>query len=380
MSTIKCMVKETSETSPNEPGIIDGDRNLLYSEFEQYVSGTAEKLWEAGCREGMRVAIILPDSWQYAVVMLALFRLKVVACPLNTASSFDDLVEVMRYLDCNIVIGTGQHQASSIEGACMLIDATSVISFFGSTPKFHADEYLSINQPATIMRSRHHDPARKFILHTFGNHYYSARGFNHSLRNSSHCRWLLTSPLSTLSGFSQMIRCLSTGATLVIPEANESLTDSVTNYEVTHMVIQPEQLHEIECNPAVFKRIQAIIIAGIETSADEAAECRKAGLPIRLAYVNEEAGYIVTLDSDTAPTSKLGTAGTAHHYCTVAISEEGEIILKGPILFSGYVQGDHIHNAIATDGWFGTGDLGLMDTEGYLTCLGKERAPCRKGL
>jgi acyl-CoA synthetase (AMP-forming)/AMP-acid ligase II len=51
--------------------------------------------------------------------------------------------------------------------------------------------------------------------------------------------------------------------------------------------------------------------------------------------------------------------------------EEGEIRVKGPMLFRGYVDSSLDADAFDEDGWFRTGDLGVQDAEGYIAITGR---------
>jgi long-chain acyl-CoA synthetase len=64
---------------------------------------------------------------------------------------------------------------------------------------------------------------------------------------------------------------------------------------------------------------------------------------------------------------KLGTVGKAVPYGEVRISPEGEILIRGDFVFMGYLnQPDKTAQTVDGDGWLHTGDVGLIDNEGYL--------------
>lgn len=71
---------------------------------------------------------------------------------------------------------------------------------------------------------------------------------------------------------------------------------------------------------------------------------------------------------------KVGTVGRAIPGCSVAIAEDGEILMRGVTLFEGYWHNDAAtKEAIDADGWFHTGDLGSIDSEGYVTITGRKK-------
>src|SRR5262249_23686942 len=64
---------------------------------------------------------------------------------------------------------------------------------------------------------------------------------------------------------------------------------------------------------------------------------------------------------------KLGTVGVARPDTEVRLSPEGEILLKGPHVFLGYFKNSAKTAETITDGWLPTGDVGVLDADGFLT-------------
>ncbi len=63
---------------------------------------------------------------------------------------------------------------------------------------------------------------------------------------------------------------------------------------------------------------------------------------------------------------KLGTVGVAAPRTEVRISPEGEILLKGPHVFMGYLNQPEKTAETVKDGWLHTGDVGFIDNQGYV--------------
>jgi long-chain acyl-CoA synthetase len=95
------------------------------------------------------------------------------------------------------------------------------------------------------------------------------------------------------------------------------------------------------------------------------------GIPLYQGYGLTESSPVIS--SNTPQYNKIGTCGKAFPGVEVKISEEGELLARGPNVMRGY----H-HDAAATaevidtEGWLYTGDLASIDEEGYISITGRK--------
>jgi long-chain acyl-CoA synthetase len=79
-------------------------------------------------------------------------------------------------------------------------------------------------------------------------------------------------------------------------------------------------------------------------------------------------------NTNTPDAQRIGTVGRPIPGCTIRIAPDGEVLVKGHMVFQGYW-----HNEAATkemideDGWLHTGDLGALDDEGFLAITGRKK-------
>jgi long-chain acyl-CoA synthetase len=97
------------------------------------------------------------------------------------------------------------------------------------------------------------------------------------------------------------------------------------------------------------------------------------GVPVFEGYGMTETSTIAT--SNNAVTGyRIGSVGKPVPGCKVRIAEDGEIMVQGPNIFQGYYKDDQATaEAIDRDGWLHTGDLGMIDDDGFVFITGRKK-------
>ena len=98
---------------------------------------------------------------------------------------------------------------------------------------------------------------------------------------------------------------------------------------------------------------------------------RGVGLTIHEGYGLTETSAAITVNQ--VGHVKIGTVGTLVPGNSLRVAEDGELLVRGGVVFSGYWGNERATAEAFSDGWFKTGDLGALDEGGFLTITGRKK-------
>jgi O-succinylbenzoic acid--CoA ligase len=358
-------VIEAAAEQPDQPALIRDGSALTFGELAARVLGRMRWLEAQGVMRGNEdspAALVASADEQFVEFLFALFEMGVPA-----------LLVHPRWTD---------HERSTL-----LRDLALSGSFAAPWPTLPAD---SGNVPA---RAPPLDDERALaILYTSGSSgapkgvVLSRRAFLASARASeanlgwqADDRWLLGLPPAHIGGLSVLTRCLLARRAVVLTQPKRhaagvdprSLADVIERERVTLLSLVPTQLArllELEppWNPPA--HVRAILLGGAAAPPPLIARARERGFPILTTYGLTEACSQVT--TQRLETPRLGAdAGQALPGIEVSATS-GQILVRGPVLFTRYFPSGS--PAPLRDGWFQTGDSGIVDADGVLHVIGRD--------
>jgi long-chain acyl-CoA synthetase len=118
-------------------------------------------------------------------------------------------------------------------------------------------------------------------------------------------------------------------------------------------------------------RVRTFISGGAPLGRELAEWYADVGIRIHEGYGLTETSPVIAVN--TPPNHRIGTVGKTLPNIDVRIAEDGEILVRGPSVFTGYWNRPEETKNALVDGWFKTGDIGKIDADGYLSVTDRKK-------
>ena len=387
MQTTHCPITIQTVQNGQAPALLLEDLQTIdYQTLDRWIATTSTKLLAKGIQKHQRIALISPNNPELLVLFFALLRIGAIPLPVPTRFPLSQIEKTLIPLQCTtwlIAQRYWQQYNTPLVKRYSLEGIVGSVHSQGSQKRRDRHEHqekgrlphiLPLDQDATILLTSGSSGTPKAVLHTYRNHLRSAQGSNQNIKLQPNDRWLMSLPLYHVAGIAIAFRCFIAGACIAYPTASESLRQAIQKRSVSHVSMVATQLHRfLEQKPKhVTTKLKAVLLGGSAISASLLSEAKQHDLPIFTSYGSTEMSSQITCTQAKKSSQPLDNSGKLLPYRRMKIATDGEIWVSGETRFKGYVEPNGIIQPFDGDGWFATGDLGEIDTEGQLQIIGRK--------
>jgi o-succinylbenzoate---CoA ligase len=369
-----------------------------FADLDRQATRLARQLATLGVHEGNRVALLAANSQSYVAFVHALTRLGAILVPLNLRLTLQELCWQLRDVHACLLVCDADYASLAHEigqAVPQLPLATlSTISHSGETVISDLPEsdislrtLIDLSAPQAIMYTSGTTGQPKGAIITYGMQWWNAVGSALNLGHNPGDRWLACLPLFHIGGLSILMRSVIYGISVVVHKKfdptgiNHAIfKDRITIISLVAVMLQ-HMLADLDTNSretSYPSTLRCILLGGGPAPYPLLEACVRRAIPVVQTYgLTEACSQAVTLSPADAM-RKIGSAGRPlppvqlrilHDHRSASPGEPGEIVLKGPTITPGYAGRPEATARAFQDGWFATGDIGYLDTDGYLYVL-----------
>ncbi|MEG0438142.1 MAG: long-chain fatty acid--CoA ligase [Solibacillus sp.] len=399
-------LERATQDFPNNLAIIDQGEEVTYTELNRKVDKFAAALHHRGFKKGDRVGVMLFNCKEYIIAYFGILRLGGIVVQLNPMYQQHELTIILRDAEPKWLI-CEYNQISKLED----IGYSSKLSII--TSDINSTEYLSLYDlieeenselPVIQINSREDLAALCYTGGTTGipkgvmsTHFNIVASFFHTcvtdqgVLERSNERYLGVFPMFHGAGMQMLINAIYHAA-IYIPIKHFRVEDAlptIRKYRPTYLSIPPSAYIALLNHPD-FKdddlsslKVCRSGSAPIPLEVQEAFE-QKTGIRICEAYGLTESNS-VAVRTFMKGNRKLGSVGLPVPNMDLKIvdvetgeeempvGESGEILLKSPQNMKGYWKNPEETARTIRDGWLHTGDIGVVDEDGFLYIVGRKK-------
>lgn len=422
--TLAQLFARRAHEHPERPAVVAAGRIVSYGQLEAQAAALAAALADLGIGEGDRIAVDLPNCPEWLVALLASAKLGAVVVPVSPRLNYHELKYQLRHAEVSCAVAVERYgnvdYLQLFESLITELPDLQYLVTVGDEELWYDDRIFQLEDllskgdgrpvptPAAL-----HDGADLALLYTSGTMgkpkgvRLGHRGIVETAVRTGEAielepsdRVLVAVPLFAIFGFSVAVGTLAAGATLVLQEqfdAPEALR-LIERERVSVLLGVPTIFHLLMREPTFdAARLRASglrtgVIAGSPVS-DELLRRVRRWCDVQVAYGLTETGPTVAVTRSADPDDKRsGTVGRplpgvevmavdvvtgALHGPTEAV---GEIAVRGTNVMLGYARMPaETARSFTPEGFFLTGDLGIIDEEGYLRIVGRRKETILRG-
>jgi cyclohexanecarboxylate-CoA ligase len=378
--------------------IDDRGERITFGEFRDRAEVVAAGLHHMGINEDSVVSWQLPTWLESLVLAAALARLAAVQNPIIPLNREREVGFIVKQLRADLLI-----VPSTWRGFDFAQMAAGIQQVNPGLKVLVSDRMLPAGDPSTLPPPpvADEDPPIRWVLYTSGTTadpkgarhtdvslMHSAYGMCERMQMTAADRNAIAFPVTHIGGLTLLFGDLIVGSASILLEtftdagiavlAREGVTlaGSGTPFNLAYLRAQRDQPDR-----PLFPAVRAFPGGGSSRPPELNRQMRDVfGVGILSGYGLTETGFLAFAHIDDPAEAVETTEGRAYPGCEIRLVDgvgspvpagvEGEICARGPMIMRGYVD-DNLDTAFDADGYFHTGDLGILDASGYLSITGR---------
>jgi acyl-CoA synthetase (AMP-forming)/AMP-acid ligase II len=377
---------------------------ITYDSLRKQVAAAADTFVSAGIEPGSRVAMALPNGLETIVCFLAA-SMAGTAAPLNPAYRHDEFAFYLEDTDAKLLIlppdGADEARRAAAERNVPMmttrIEGAEVR--FSPSPGGRTANSPGPDDVALILHTSGTTGRPKRVALRHRNLAASAENIANCYKLTPNDIALTVMPLFHVHGLmASTLAPLLTAGTIVVPEKFNPLSfwRTARDYQATWYSAVPT-MHRFllaragDHRPQGAEHLRFIRSASAPLSLHTQQKLEHVfGAPVLEAYGMTEAAHQIASNplppaARHAESVGLGTGvqisimDTHGHHKHLGIGHAGEVVIKGPSVIDAYENDPEANASSFVDGWFRTGDQGIVDQGGYLRLLARIKEMINRG-
>jgi acyl-CoA synthetase (AMP-forming)/AMP-acid ligase II len=410
--TISALPGRAARQWPARPALVQGDQRLTYQELLGLVERAAGWLAGAGAGPGDVVCWQTPNWWEAHVLGLAIWHLGAVSCPVVPFYREHELRQIVAQVQPAVVITAGEHRGFPHAEAFdeLLADAglgdTARVIVRGSRIRWTPfEEVLSARplryggtvaaeEPCLVLFTSGTTSAAKGAVHSSQTLLAETR----QLADAWGLGWedasYMAAPLQHITGvLNAMTIPLLTGACAIIADRwlPEQAAGDIAAHRATWTAgatVFLQELTEAARDGGIRLPLRMFACGGASVPRAVMERSEEQGIPAARVYGLTELPTVTVMNRSCSFDARAGTDGAIAPGVEVRVADrdtplppgsEGELLVRGPERMVGYLDPASSHNAIDSDGWLRTGDVGFVDGDGCVTITGRLKDIVNRG-
>jgi fatty-acyl-CoA synthase len=371
--------------SPDKVALVGGGRELTYREVFDRTTRLAHALAAHGVRRGDRVAYLGPNHPTFLETLFATGLLGAVFVPLNTRLAPSEVAYILRDSGAEALVWAPSHAAVVRElrarWSLSIAEYEDTLAGASADP---IDEPVAPDDVCMLMYTSGTTGRPKGVMLTHANIVWNTFNLLLDVDVTSAEVTLVSAPMFHVAALNQTVlpTFIKGGTSVLAPAFDPAATlDLIERHRVTYLFGVPAMFLAVAQSPrwpdADLSCVRSVICGGAPVPEALITTYQKRGLTFMQGYGLTECAPGALFLRAGESTAKVGSAGTPAFFTDVRVvaadgvdvapGEPGEILIQGPNVMAGYWGlPDATAEAVDADGWLRSGDIAVLDADGYV--------------